>query len=284
MHMDKAVIIYDGACSFCRQAIEAIRARDRDGRFVYLPRDTPGIEQQYLGLKVGDFNTGMRLFEPDGTMHIGTEAIYRITLRLPHFRWFSWIYRLPLLNVVIRRVYTWIAANRLKLARHCNDQCEIDISESGPGKSTFRHRIAVSILILVILGLHGWANIAKAVIPSSKMGDRLWPFLAYGMYRNSRQPGTIRTTKHHLFAVTARGRELKVVPELVGMYGPALNRHYLRPMLGGNPSAPRLLAERINRGREDPVVEFRIDSEIFVIAEAGVVLEGKQSVSYPAGS
>jgi hypothetical protein len=55
-------------------------------------------------------------------------------------------------------------------------------------------------------------------------------------------------------------------------------------MVGGNPSAPRRLAERINRGREDPVVEFRIDSETFVITEAGVVLEGKQSVSYPAGS
>jgi predicted DCC family thiol-disulfide oxidoreductase YuxK len=281
------VIVYDGDCAFCCQAVNAIRARDRRHQFVYLPRQTPGIEQQYPELMTGDFDAGMRLFEPGGKMHIGADAICEITLRLPFFRWFSWLYRLPVLRYGIRRSYSWIAVNRFKLSRHCGAECKLPRTEQASSEVGFNYRmslpeILISVLIAFAVALHGWANVAKAIVPSSWMGDRSWPFLAYGMYRTSYGPGTIRATKSQLFALTARGDEFKVAPEVTALYGPALNRHYLGPMRNGNRAATRRLADRINIGRSDPVVGFRSDGETYAITDSGVILESRQSVTYSA--
>ena len=283
--LDKAVIVYDGACGFCRRAVAAIERRDPADQFDYVPRQTTGIEERFPELKFGHFGAGMRLFEPDGKMHIGADAIYRITLRLPYFRWFSWTYRIPLLNGAVRLVYSWIAANRLKLSRYCGDECALNAaeeraSESDRASAMSRRQIGISIAILLIVGLHGWANAAKAFTRASWMGDRSWPFLAYGMYRESYRPAVIRATKEHVAALTAAGHELKMLPEVVGLHGHALHQHYIGPMHSGDPTAARLLADRINLGRSDPVVAFRIDSETYVITNTGVVSEGKQSVTY----
>ena len=285
----KSVIVYDDSCGFCRQAIRTIRIRDRDEQFVYLARQMPGIEEQFPGLRVGDFDAGMRLFEPDGKMHIGADAIYRITLRLPYFRWVSWMYRLPVLNGIIRSLYSFIAANRLNLSRYCSDGCTIDnsthgISQSKPSKSVPTRHIILSLIILLLLGVQGWANVAKAIRPSSGLGDRSWPFLAYGMYRHSYGPGTIRTTKQHVIAITSRGNELKIDPHAAGMYGQALQRHYLDPMLSGDPSAPILLTNRLNTGREDPIVALRVERETYAISDAGLIPEGKQSIVFSASN
>src|SRR5262249_18952543 len=99
-----SVIVYDGACAFCRQAIDAIRHRDRKKQFLYFPWQTPGLDEKYPDLAIGNFDTGMRLIESDGTMHIGADAIYVIASRLPYFRWFAWTYRLPLIKAVTRRI------------------------------------------------------------------------------------------------------------------------------------------------------------------------------------
>ncbi len=283
----RSVIVYDGSCAFCRQAISTIRLRDRDEQFVYLPRQTSGIEEQFPKLRIGNFDTGMRLFEPDGAMYIGADAIYRITLKLPYFRRLAWIYRIPLLRIVIRGVYSWIAANRLKLSRYCTDDCRIEAAseatfESVEGKSMPRYRIVISLVIVVVLGLHGLANLAKALMPSSPLGDRSWPFLAYGMYRQSYDPGPIRTTKHNVIGITASGEHLHLGPANLGMYPYALRRRYLDQLRRGSTTTTRFLADRINIDRQDDLVTaFRVESETYIISGTGVTLQAKESVNYP---
>jgi predicted DCC family thiol-disulfide oxidoreductase YuxK len=282
----RSAIVYDGACAFCRQAIRTIRARDRDEQFVYLPRQTPGIEEQFPQLRIGDFDTGMRLFEPDNAMYVGADAIYRITLKLPYFRRLSWMFRVPLLRPVIKFVYSWIAANRLRLSSYCMDGCRIEVqgesdSERGAGESISRHQIFISLLILCVIGLHGWANVAKTLMPSSLIGDRSWPFLAYGMYRQSHDPRTIRTTKHEVIGITVSGEQLHLGPKELGMYPYALRRRYLDQLRGGSATTARFLADRINMDREDPVTAFRVESETYIISDTGVAMEAKEAVNYP---
>jgi predicted DCC family thiol-disulfide oxidoreductase YuxK len=281
----KSVVVYDGECAFCRRAIEAIRVRDRNEQFVYLPRQTSGIEERYPELKLEDFNTGMRLFDSDGRMYIGADAIYEITSKLPYFHWFAWVYRLPLLKNMIRRVYSWIAANRLQLSRYCSSECQLKTNDVSVAKlrrnyQLSRSQMFISALIILILGLHAWANVAKVFFRSSLMGDRSWPFLAYGMYRYSYGSAIIQAAKTDVVGITAAGHEFKLTPEIVGMGGQALGRHYLRRMRSGDQGAARRLAERINIGRDDRVVAFHIQSENFAIFTSDLVSQGKKSETY----
>ena len=73
---EKSVIVYDGACALCRRAVEAIRQRDPNQQFVYFARQTPGLDEKYPAVAIGNFDTGMRFIEPDGTMHIGACLLY----------------------------------------------------------------------------------------------------------------------------------------------------------------------------------------------------------------
>ena len=124
--LPQSVVVYDGECRFCRQQITRIQGWDRQHRFEYLPRQTPGIEDRYPLLAQGDFNTGMRLIMPDGDIHVGADAVYHIALGLPRWRWIAWIYRVPLLHGLAKRLYAWIAARRQSLGKSCDDNtCEI---------------------------------------------------------------------------------------------------------------------------------------------------------------
>jgi predicted DCC family thiol-disulfide oxidoreductase YuxK len=121
----RPVIIYDGACAFCRRAIGVIRTKAEAEQFLYLPRQTADIEKQFPAVNFADFDKGLQLVDVDGKVHVGTDAIHFILSRLPKFRKLAWMYRMPGLKSIIRWVYSWIATNRLKLSLYCDDRCEI---------------------------------------------------------------------------------------------------------------------------------------------------------------
>lgn len=129
-------MIYDGECAFCRQSVAEIRRRDRDCHFTYLARNTPGIEERYPQVTTGSFEEGLRLIEEDGTMYIGSDAIFRIARQLPVLRRFAWLYRVPVLNGVTKRVYTWVAANRMRISRYCtpNTECQFGAENQNESK------------------------------------------------------------------------------------------------------------------------------------------------------
>jgi predicted DCC family thiol-disulfide oxidoreductase YuxK len=131
----RPIVVYDGQCAFCRSSIDRIRRRDRHQQFCYVPREAPGLEERFPAVAEGDFNAGMRLIEPDGTIHVGSDAIFHIASHLPWFRWFAWTYKLPVFGFVTRKCYAWVAANRMKLSKYCDTDgaCRIDRSEvEGP--------------------------------------------------------------------------------------------------------------------------------------------------------
>ena len=123
----RPVIVYDGACPFCRKQVARIRRRDRNGVFEFVPKQTPGLTVRFPRLAEGDFNTGMRLIDPDGTIHVGADAVYEIARRLPLSRWVAPLYRVPPIRWAARRFYGWIAANRYRFSRReCDMDCPLD--------------------------------------------------------------------------------------------------------------------------------------------------------------
>ena len=123
---ERTVVVYDGDCAFCRRSIAAIQSRDRHNQFAYLPRKTPGLEERYPQLALEDFDSGIRVVGQDGTVHVGADGIHQIASGLPYFRRWAWLYHAPGVHGVTRRMYAWVAANRMKLSRSCEGDCEVD--------------------------------------------------------------------------------------------------------------------------------------------------------------
>lgn len=115
----KPVVVFDGDCGFCRNAIARIQRRDLPPRFEYVPRQAPGLNDRFPRLAEQDFNTGLRLILPDGVIRVGADAFYEIARRLPRWRAVAWLYRVPGFGALARVIYRWIAANRMRLGRNC---------------------------------------------------------------------------------------------------------------------------------------------------------------------
>ena len=122
----KPVIVYDGACRFCQRQISRIRRWDHHDQFEYAAKQTPGLDERFPRLTEGDFNTGMRLIDPGGEIHVGADAVYQIARRLPRGRWLAWVYRVPVLHGLAKLAYAWVAARRQRLGQTCdNGSCEV---------------------------------------------------------------------------------------------------------------------------------------------------------------
>jgi predicted DCC family thiol-disulfide oxidoreductase YuxK len=91
--------------------------------FEFVPRQTAGLENRFPVLAATDFNTGMRLVEPDGRVKVGADAVYAIARRLARWRWLALLYCVPGLRMLFRWLYAWVARNRQRLAGNCDDGC-----------------------------------------------------------------------------------------------------------------------------------------------------------------
>src|SRR5216683_2103458 len=97
MRVDRPTLIYDGECGFCRRSVDWVRRRDREHRLVLLPfQDEDRVAR--LGIPLPALAAAMHLVRPDG--------------RVP-----AWLFRVPGVLPVARRVYGWIARQRRCLVR-----------------------------------------------------------------------------------------------------------------------------------------------------------------------
>ena len=58
----------------------------------------------------------MQLVLPEGRVLSGADAVPEILARIPRWRWLARLFDLPGTRPLARRVYGWIARNRMKLA------------------------------------------------------------------------------------------------------------------------------------------------------------------------
>jgi hypothetical protein len=133
----------------------------------------------------------------------------------------------------------------------------------------------ISVFILLVLGL----QILPALLPRGQW-QRTWPFLVWAMYKDSRPPGPIQGLRNRVTVITQNGKEKVVTPNLVGLSGSTLGRMYLQPLRRGDSSAAQRLIDRLNRKREDPFVELRLQSTTYTVTDTGVVREDKPVLTY----
>jgi acetyl esterase len=116
MHPDRATLIYDGECGFCRQSVAVVRRWDREQRLAMIPfQDERRIAG--FGVPLPALAAAMHLVLPDGRVFAGADAAPEILRLLPGKRWLARVFRLPGVRPLARWIYARIAERRHCLVR-----------------------------------------------------------------------------------------------------------------------------------------------------------------------
>ena len=117
--MAAAVLIYDGDCSLCRaSALWLLRRAQAGGArdVEILPCRSADRRARFPQVEEAACLTAMQLVLPDGTVLSGADAVPELLHRIPRWRWLARGFALPGLRSLARRVYAWIARNRMRLS------------------------------------------------------------------------------------------------------------------------------------------------------------------------
>lgn len=139
-----------------------------------------------------------------------------------------------------------------------------------------QRKTLISIVILLVIGLH-----AVPVLYRSERGT-LWPFMQWAMYKNSRKPGPIDVHQRRILAISSKGARDTVTPHLLGLSITVLKQRYLGPLGTGDLSSAPELIDRLNRNRDDPVVELRLEGETYTVTDTGIARRDDPVVTYRA--
>ena len=139
-------------------------------------------------------------------------------------------------------------------------------------------RTKISILILLILGLH-----AIPVLFYQGNRQTRWPFLLWAMYAQSYPRGPIEALTRELVAISRDGTSRSITYKDVGLTLPGFTSQCLAPLGRGDTSAGRWVVNRLNRLGPDSVVQLRLMTIRSTLVDSGVAVDTLPLVVFPAG-
>jgi predicted DCC family thiol-disulfide oxidoreductase YuxK len=117
--MAPAVLIYDGDCAMCRASALWLMRRALGGgaRDVeILPCRSADRRARFPQVDEAACLAAMQLVLPDGRVLSGADAVPELLRRIPRWRWLARLFELPGMAPLARRVYAWVARNRMRLS------------------------------------------------------------------------------------------------------------------------------------------------------------------------
>ncbi|MBI4636750.1 MAG: DUF393 domain-containing protein [Candidatus Rokubacteria bacterium] len=116
--MGPAVLIYDGECAVCRaSALWIMRRALSGGALEILPCRSSVRRARFPQISDEACLTAMQLVLPDGRVLSGADAVPEILRRVRGWGWLARVFALPGARPAARRLYAWLAENRMRL--HC---------------------------------------------------------------------------------------------------------------------------------------------------------------------
>jgi len=108
----KAVMIYDGDCSFCSLWIHRWQ-QTTSGHLEYLPFQDPSVAARFPEVPRSQFETAVQLVETDGRVYGGAEAVFRALAHKPHQGWLlDWYHHSPVFARASESGYRLVARHR----------------------------------------------------------------------------------------------------------------------------------------------------------------------------
>lgn len=115
--MGTATLIYDADCPMCRaSALWLMRRALSRGALEILPCRSEARHARYPAITEDVCLTAMQLVLPDGRVLAGGDAVPEILRRVRGWGWLASVFALPGVRPIARRVYAWIARNRMKIS------------------------------------------------------------------------------------------------------------------------------------------------------------------------
>jgi predicted DCC family thiol-disulfide oxidoreductase YuxK len=113
----RAVLIYDAECPMCRaSALWLMRLALSRGQLEILPCRSSVRAERYPQIGEATCLTAMQLVLPDGRILAGTDAVPELLRRIRGLGWLAAVFALPGMRPLARRVYAWIARNRMRIS------------------------------------------------------------------------------------------------------------------------------------------------------------------------
>lgn len=112
-----ATLIYDAECSMCRaSALWLMRRALSGGALEILPCRSADRRERFPQVSEEACLTAMQLVLPDGRVLAGADAVPELLHRIRGWGWLAAAFALPGVRPVARRVYAWVAENRMRLS------------------------------------------------------------------------------------------------------------------------------------------------------------------------
>lgn len=108
-------LVYDGDCNFCQRSVALIRRWDRRGALRCLPFQSDAELAALPAIPRSALEQAMHLVAPDGRVFAGAAAAPETLRLMPGGRPLAWLFGLPGVPFVARRVYQLVARNRHRL-------------------------------------------------------------------------------------------------------------------------------------------------------------------------
>jgi predicted DCC family thiol-disulfide oxidoreductase YuxK len=113
----RATLVYDAECAMCRASALWLMRRAMDGgRLEILPCRCAERRERYPQIADETCMTAMQLVLRDGRILAGADAVPELLRRIPHWGWVAGLFSLPGVRPIARRVYAWIARNRMSIS------------------------------------------------------------------------------------------------------------------------------------------------------------------------
>ena len=108
----KALMIYDGDCSFCSLWVHRWQHKTGD-HLDYLPFQDPRVAARFPELPRGQFEIAVQFIETDGRVYAGAEAVFRARAHNPRrVRLLAWYEHSPVFARVTEWGYRLVARHR----------------------------------------------------------------------------------------------------------------------------------------------------------------------------
>jgi predicted DCC family thiol-disulfide oxidoreductase YuxK len=112
-----ASLIYDGDCAMCRaSALWIMRRAMSRGALEILPCRSSVRAERFPAITEAQCMSAMQLVLPDGRVLGGADAVPELLRRIRGWGWVAAVFDVPGVRPLARRLYGWIARNRMKLA------------------------------------------------------------------------------------------------------------------------------------------------------------------------
>lgn len=121
--MGPAVLIYDGDCSMCRaSALWLMRRALSRGELEILPCRSGARRARFPRVTDEACTTAMQLVLTDGRVLSGADAVPELLRRIRGWGWVAGMFALPGARPLARRLYAWMARNRMRLSCGLGDR------------------------------------------------------------------------------------------------------------------------------------------------------------------